>query len=253
MSRVLRRGRERVRMGPWRGDERTAQLSTVPGALPPGRALVEEAVEQLLADGYDAVVTAALGPAEQRGFVDAGFAVREELHLLSHELVDLAPVPAGARLTRGRTRDRAAALAVDGLAFEAFWRLDEHGLEEALNATPSRRFRLAQAPGRAVPPVAGYAVTGRAGARGYLQRLAVHPEARGRGLGRALTLDGLHWLRRRGVARAMVNTQQGNDAAVALYRSVGFRFEPHGLAVLAARLGAPSATGPPASVPGPGS
>jgi ribosomal protein S18 acetylase RimI-like enzyme len=51
-------------------------------------------------------------------------------------------------------------------------------------------------------------------------------------VGRALAVDGLRWLRRRGVARAVVNTQYGNDAALALYLRIGFREEPSDLAVL---------------------
>ncbi len=71
----------------------------------------------------------------------------------------------------------------------------------------------------------GYAITGRAGDQGYLQRLAVAAAARRTGVGRALALDGLRWLRRRGVARAVVNTQYGNDAALALYLRIGFQEE----------------------------
>ena len=63
----------------------------------------------------------------------------------------------------------------------------------------------------------GYGLFGRAGTDGYVQRLAVHPEAQGDGLGRALLVDGLHWLRRRGAVHAYVNTQSDNDRAYALY------------------------------------
>ena len=55
-------------------------------------------------------------------------------------------------------------------------------------------------------------------------------------MGRALALDGLRWLRRRGVARAVVNTQFGNDAALALYLRLGFQEEQSDLAVLHRRL-----------------
>ena len=70
------------------------------------------------------------------------------------------------------------------------------------------------------------------GPRGFLQRLAVDPEHQGHGLGRALAIDGLRWMKRRGVDRAMVNTQERNDAALALYQHLGFRLQPGGLAVL---------------------
>ena len=37
-------------------------------------------------------------------------------------------------------------LSVDGRAFDRFWRLDQAGLDEALSATPTSRFRVADAP-----------------------------------------------------------------------------------------------------------
>ena len=57
-----------------------------------------------------------------------------------------------------------------------------------------------------------------------------------RGRGRALVLDGLQWLTRRGAGHALVNTQEGNDGALHVYRSLGFHPEPDGLDVLAAAL-----------------
>lgn len=93
-------------------------------------------------------------------------------------------------------------------------------------------------PGCASPPirpahaVAGYAITGRAGVRGYLQRLAVDPALQRKGVGSALVLDGLRWLRRWGSREVLVNTQVGNTGAVALYEALGFRIQPEGLAVL---------------------
>jgi ribosomal protein S18 acetylase RimI-like enzyme len=131
-------------------------------------------------------------------------------------------------MRRARRSDRGAALAVDARSFDPFWRLDSAGLDEAVDATPSSRFRVIDGPGG----VAGYAVSGRAGARGFLQRLAVDPSARSRGYGSALVLDGLRWMKRRGAARAMVNTQERNNEALRLYERLGFRLQPGGLAVL---------------------
>ena len=99
-------------------------------------------------------------------------------------------------------------------------------------ATPSVRFRRAVGGRR----TAGYAVCGRSQNRGYVQRLAVHPDFQRTGTGRRLLLDGLHWMRRRGATTAVVNTQTGNEAAFTLYCSVGFREDPIGLSVLSAGL-----------------
>jgi GNAT superfamily N-acetyltransferase len=176
--------------------------------------------------GYVDVVTAALGPSESHGFLTAGFEVHERLHLLAHDLVSMPEGPAVA-LRRGRRADRPAALAVDARAFEPFWRLDDSGLDEAMSATPSSRFRVAD-DGR----IHGYAVTGRAARRGFLQRLAVDPDRQGHGTGTALIADSLRWMKRRGVDRAVVNTQERNVGAVRLYEHLGFRIQPGGLAVL---------------------
>lgn len=229
--RVVRRGAERLRVGSWRGDHGMAYVAPVAETPPVSGSMVRHCCDVLAAQGYTEVVTGALGGPEQQGFLASGFEVREELHLLSRHLRDLPPVPR-APLRRGSRRDRAAVLEVDGLAFPPFWRLDSDGLAEALGATRSARFRVA-----ADRRVLGYAISGRSGNRGYLQRLAVDPEAEGRGLGRALVMDGLRWMRRHGADGVVVNTQVGNQRALQLYQHLGFRLERSGLAVLTRRLG----------------
>src|SRR5215211_7956485 len=233
-SDVVRRGPERLRVGIWRAGSRVGYLAPVGEVPPPTSAMVQYCCELLAARGFDEVLTGALSRAEQRGFLDAGFTVREELHLLVHDLADLPPTPT-APLRRARPADRSVVLSVDGAAFPPFWRLDDDGLTDALAATPTSRFRVA-----VDGAVVGYAIVGRAARRGYVQRLAVDPEVQGSGLGRALLVDGLRWLRRRGAARAVVNTQVDNDRARRLYELLGFRMAPSGLAVLGRKLQVPA-------------
>ena len=164
-------------------------------------------------------------PADALPFVDAGFTVRERLHLLAHDMTD---VPRPARSTRrARTADRTAVLELDQSAFDEFWRLDDAGLEDALRATPVSRFRVA-----GDTRITAYAVSGRSGNQGYLQRLAVAPDARREGWGRVVVADGLRWLGRHGVRRTLVNTQLDNTSALALYEACGFRRLAVGLCVL---------------------
>jgi ribosomal protein S18 acetylase RimI-like enzyme len=224
---LVRWGGDRLRVGSWRGDEQIAYIAPLADGAPATVEAVRRCCEVLSERGYHEVITAALGPAESRGFIEAGFEVRERLHLLAHDLLDV-PTPPPATLRRGRRVDRADALDVDARSFDTFWRLDSGGFEEALGATPSSRFRVAEVEQRVV----AYAVSGRAGTRGFLQRLAVDPDHQGHGFGRALAIDGLRWMKRRGVDRAMVNTQERNDAALSLYQRLGFRLQPGGLAVL---------------------
>ncbi len=228
--RVVRWGTERLRVGPWRGDQYLAYVAPLAETPPASTLIVRRCCEVLARQGYVEAVTGALGAAEQRGFLAAGFEVREELHLLSRHL-DSLPLASAAPIRTGRRRDRDQVLAVDALAFPPFWRLDQAGLAEALAATRHARFRVV-----ARHRVLGYAVSGRSGTRGYVQRLAIDPGCEGRGLGRALVLDGLAWMRRRGADRAVVNTQVGNERALRLYQHLGFRLEPSGLAVLTRRL-----------------
>lgn len=234
---VLQWGWERARTGPWRGDGQVALLAPLSPGGPPSVQFLQRCLDSLAARGFSRVVTSALAPAEQAAFATLGFEVYERLHLLSHDLADIErPAKEASRLIRrGRTSDWPSVLAVDAAAFEPFWRLDRGGLKEAIDATPVTRFRVT-APGSGLMGAGGgvlaYAITGSSENQGYLQRLAVDPAHRRRGLGRALGLDGLRWLRRRGVAGAVVNTQLGNDAALALYLSLGFRQQSTQLSVL---------------------
>ena len=218
----------RIRVRPWRGRSDTAECLAAPAGavVPPG--LVHTALDRARSRGFAVAVTPALPPFEWRPYVDNGFEIRERLHLLGHDLLDLEPRTTHPLRRAGR-RDIPRVLAIDHAAFQPFWRLDAGALDEAIRATPSARFRVAR-------EGAAYGLVGRAGQRGYVQRLAVHPDDQGCGLGRALVLDGLWWLRRWRVGEALVNTQEGNDRAVVLYERLGFRHRPGGLAVLQADL-----------------
>ena len=229
MSRIdtVQWGAERLRVGPWRGDPSIAYLTPAAGRPPSGQA-VNECLHDLVEQGYQGVLTSALNPAEQQVFRSCGFVAHEHLHLLRHPLD--VPVPARPRhraTRRGRRRDRVGALAVDHLAFEPFWRFDQAGLDDARRATPVSRFRVIDH-----GQVDAYAVTGRAGSVSYLQRLAVRPGAQRQGMGTDLVLDALRWSQRHGARSMLVNTQERNHRALALYQQLGFVRQPDGLDVL---------------------
>jgi len=59
---------------------------------------------------------------------------------------------------------------------------------------------------------------------GEVYVLGTDPAAQGRGLGRLLTLTGLHHLRRRGLDCVLLYVESDNTAAVAVYRRLGFAF-----------------------------
>jgi ribosomal protein S18 acetylase RimI-like enzyme len=184
----------------------------------------------LRGNGYESVVTNALGPAETLPFVDAGFSVRERLHLLAHDLTEIPTVEHPTR--RARNVDRAAVLHLDQRAFRPFWRLDAAAMDSAIEATPTTRYRVIESG----DGLGAYGITGRAGRVGYVQRIAVDPEDQGRGLGRSVVADALRWVRRHRAERALVNTQLDNEPALALYHSCGFRELPTGLCVMSRTL-----------------
>jgi ribosomal-protein-alanine N-acetyltransferase len=245
MPDVVRRDGSGLRVSPWPNDDLavpTAQLAPVLGKPLPSAAVLGELTRGLCDQGYVEAVTVALAPREQTPFLAAGFSVREELHLLVHHMSRLpgrAAPRTEPRTRRARNEDWEGILATDSGAFSDFWRLGREGLLQAMAATPVRRLRVVSGTvsgSASADDVVGYALTGRAGAAGYLQRLAVRPDAQGQGVGRALVLDGLHWLRRHRVERVLVNTQLANARALDLYLGVGFVIETDRLAVLRLHL-----------------
>jgi ribosomal protein S18 acetylase RimI-like enzyme len=220
-------GRERYRVGTWRGDPGRGYVAPLTPPQFSSPAAIRRLVERLAPQGYDEILTAALAETEQPSFLQAGFEVHERLHLLQHDLAVLPSRTGTVRIRRARPWERARVLSIDGKAFDSFWRLDAASLDEAVAATPASRFVVATIDRQIV----GYAVSGAATAHGYLQRLAVDPDRQGHGIGRELVADALRWMAPRASA-ASVNTQEHNTRALMLYERTGFRRIMPGLAVL---------------------
>ena len=227
---VLRAGARAVRVAPWPADEHTAQLTALPGEPAPTSTVLRAALQEAAAVGYVSAITGALGASERPPFAAAGFEPMAWLHLLERPLHELPALPTSpATLRRIRRADWPAVAAVDTRAFPAFWHLGADGIADARRATPSNRLRIAVG---ADDDVVGYAVFGRSGGRGFVQRIAVDPTVHGRGIGTTLLVDGLQWLRARGAVSALVNTQIDNERALKLYLRLGFRLLQERLAVL---------------------
>jgi ribosomal protein S18 acetylase RimI-like enzyme len=191
------------------------------------------------------VASPALTDDESIAFLDAGYTIRTSLHLLVLDLrTNFAKRPPhqasnpGTRLTTYRTQDEPAVLATDLAAFGRGAEMDHFELASAFRATPHSRMRVARIRGEVV----GFALFGRADRRGYLQRLAVSPDAQGHGIGRLLVHDGLRWCNRprlRQIQRVVVNTEHGNQRALSLYESLGFEMSPMGLQIMEHRIAGP--------------
>ena len=230
-STTLRLGQDRLRLRPWAGEPSTGLLILLTPGSAVSQAAVTAAVDAAVARGYHRLRTSALSGLESEPFLRAGFHPCQQLALLARPIPGELPAQNGGVATRrARRRDHPSVLAVDHAAFEPLWQLDELGLRDALHATPYRRFRVACQD--ADQAVAGYAISGRSGPAGYLQRLAIDPNQQGQGTGAALAIDGLTWMARRGATQAWVNTPLHNTGALRLYERLGFELVPPGLQVL---------------------
>lgn len=222
-------GAERFRFGPWQADGRVAYLAGF--SAHPTVAAIDAALERLRVEGYRSVVTSAMHPEEIPGFLAAGFTRRERLVVLQRA-ISRREEPPRLSVRRCGIGEIDQVLRVDHAAFSSPWQLDGAGIREALRATPRARIRVSDGPSG----IAGYAICGKAGRTGYLQRLAVDPPSWGQGVARALIADALRWLSRNRARGVLVNTQESNQRAIELYRDLGFQDDRTHLMVLEREL-----------------
>lgn len=229
----------RARLGRWPHDDGVVHLVLLDHQMVPTDADVAGWIEEAHQCGARLVRTGALFPNATAPFLGAGFQVADTLALLSLGTGDLDP-PAGrarhrraggdgeVRLRRLRPSMLGEAAEIDRRSFSSPWANDTAALVDIMAATPYHRSRSIHLHGRMM----AFSISGRADRIGYVQRLAVDPSARRRGFAQLLLDDALHWMRRRSVSQAMVNTAADNRAALALYESAGFERQPGSLLIL---------------------
>ncbi len=223
----------RARLGRWPHDADVAHLVLLDHHMVPDRDHVASWIADGRAQGATTLRTGALFPPSAPAFLAAGFEVIDTLSLLELDLLGGA-APArdhghhATRLRRLRPSQLDEAAVVDQRAFPAPWANNTAALRDIVVATPRYRARCVHHEGRMV----AFSISGRASTWGYVQRVAVDPSARRRGLAHLLVTDALDWMRRRNVERVLVNTATDNIAALALYRSLGFTERPERLTIL---------------------
>lgn len=99
---------------------------------------------------------------------------------------------------------------------------DMRAVVEQLITEPHTEYLLAGEPARGVAQLR-YRLSVWTGTEDcWLEDLFVEPDARGAGMGRALTEACVHRARQRGCRRIQLDANEANDGAIALYRDIGF-------------------------------
>lgn len=203
---------------PWNEDVEAASLR-----LERGGARFLGSCAQMVSQWTPEVLSPATLPSASAVWHEAGFIETDRLLLMERDLngvdrpatvIDAGGVEPIEELHR-----------VDSEAFSPRWRLGRLGLAESVSATNRSMVFRVEDEGQCV----GFAIVGVALGAGYLQRLAVSPFARGRGLGSDLVRVSMRWARSQGARSMLVNTQLENVAAASVYRRLGFTDVPGGL------------------------
>ena len=113
--------------------------------------------------------------------------------------------------------DLPALVALDEAAFDPLWHNASQAFAHALENLPY--FVVAELAGQTV----GYLFSSLQGDRGHLNRVTVHPDYQGRGIGARLLTEAIEFFRTEKVKVVTLNTQKDNAVSQRLYRHFGFR------------------------------
>jgi ribosomal protein S18 acetylase RimI-like enzyme len=172
--------------------------------------------------------------------IENGFASAQHIVMLEWNRQPFKPYPAPAGITlRPMILDDLPRVAeVDAAAFEPLWQ----------NSLPALSKAFSQAIYASVAEnesgMVGYQLSTGSPFGAHLARLAVRPEAQGRGIASALISDQMDRVcRDKNLSRITVNTQSNNTASLALYEKIGFQRTGEQYPVYVCRVDGYDATG----------
>jgi ribosomal-protein-alanine N-acetyltransferase len=127
----------------------------------------------------------------------------------------------GLWLEAGGVEDAEALAEIERASFSHPWTL--RNFQDALRQRGVFVLRAPRDPGDASRGIRAYCALRLVAGELQVHDLAVHPGHRGRGLARWLLEFALAWAGRQGADEAYLEVRQSNQAARALYRSLGFQ------------------------------
>ncbi len=195
--------------------------------------MLQQALPALEANGCTGLVCLTAQGWLKDGLLREGFTEIDRVLSYVNDDPALAPrPPAVAQLRSAGPADIDTILALNAEAFAPLWRYGDATVISWL--LTSQQAVVAYLSDRPVGfSLASY---GGPGSYAHLIRVAVHPDVQGRGIGRQLVVDGLHFAERVGAAGLALNTQASNTVSRRLYGSLGFRPVEPVLSVLVYRL-----------------
>lgn len=155
----------------------------------------------------------------QNILLSSGFELRQNIVLLQLRVRNrsLQPIPSGFRIRTMQETDLPEVTKVDMAAFGEFW----HNTFDSLQRAHAQSLH-ATVVENDLGIMVGYQLSTGNSFGAHLARLAVRPDAQGKGVGRALVDDLNQYLTANSIEKLSVNTQSDNTASLSLYEKFGF-------------------------------
>ena len=151
--------------------------------------------------------------------VSSGFEIKQNIVLLQLNVIEDAirtTVPREIRIRPMQGADLHEVTKLDMDAFGRFWHNTFDSLQRAFSQS------LCSTVAEDDSGLVGYQLSTGNPFGAHLARLGVRPEAQGRGIGRALVDNLIHYLTENRIGKLSVNTQSDNEASLSLYQKIGF-------------------------------
>jgi [ribosomal protein S18]-alanine N-acetyltransferase len=182
-------------------------------------AFIADAFELAAEHGFGRVLSPLLPEEALGAYLSAGMRTVQRVVPIQGrpQFIAHAEPPAGVIVREGTSADIPAVADIDGACFDEFWRWGE---EDLLGFLADERLAVAETSGGGI---IGYTLATLGQGASTLTRLAVAPDARGRGVGGALLAESAEWAARGGAVTLALCTQVDNGASRRLYASAGLR------------------------------